>query len=74
MFCISRLTEGSRQMDLSFSENLGHVLGPLAAVLLAYTLPGSEEAVLCAASCCFVCLTLLSALWITRKEGDYEKT
>lgn len=70
VFCIKHLTRRYREMDMTFSENLGHVLGPMAAILAARVFPGSEAVVLTAGSCIFVCLTLFSAIIVIGKERE----
>lgn len=68
VFCIGHLTPRCEEMDMDFSEKLGHVLGPLAAIPVVLAFPGSEDAALAALSCALVCLTLWAAGNIIRKE------
>lgn len=72
VFCIKHLTRRYETMDMTFSENLGHTLGPLTAILAINVLTGQETVILPAISCAFVCLTLIFATLIVRREKSHE--
>lgn len=69
VFCIRELTPGCRSTDLTLSENVGHVLGCLAAVCLSCVIPDRLIIpALTGCSCIFVGLTLLSARKTVKRE------
>ncbi|MGM9618216.1 MAG: hypothetical protein ACI3W8_00030 [Oscillospiraceae bacterium] len=70
VFCIKSLTPACRSADMTLSENVGHVLGCLAALLLSACFPDGALPVLTGTSALFVSLTLASAAFITRKEAN----
>lgn len=70
VFCIQELTPACRNADMTLSENVGHVLGCLIAVLLSCAVPSRLMIpVLTGSSCVFVGLTLLSAQKSVRREA-----
>ena len=69
VFCIKSLTPACQRTDLTFSENVGHVAGVLAAILILTVFPSADVPMLTGASCIFVCLTLMSAVILMRKAG-----
>lgn len=74
VFCIKHLTKHYSNLDMELSENIGHVLGPVVAVLLCYSFPEREVTYLSLASCIFVVLALLSAIGLKVKgeENEYQ--
>ena len=74
VFCISHLYKRYASINIDFSENIGHFLGPVIAIFLCHGADGNIFAILPAVSCLFVMMTLLFALYVIRKEGKhYEK-
>lgn len=72
VFCISHLTPACQAADMTFSENVGHVLGVLAAMLIAAWFPTTILPALTGVSCMFVCLALVFAAHMIVKEvGPY---
>lgn len=71
VFCIKHLAKYYSGLDMELSENIGHVLGPIVAVLLCFCFPEQEVVCLSMASCIFVVLALLSATGlIVKGEKD----
>ena len=58
VFCIQGLSALLAGTDLTFSENVGHVLGALGAAVLTACCPDQALPLLAGASCLLVCLTL----------------
>lgn len=74
VFCISHLYKKYASINIDFSENIGHFLGPVIAIFLCHGADRNIFALLPAISCLFVMMTLLSALYVIRKEEKhYEK-
>ena len=74
VFCIKHLAKHYSDLDMELSENIGHVLGPIVAVLLCYCFPEQEVAYLSMASCIFVVLALLSTIGLKVKgeKNEYQ--
>lgn len=74
VFCIKHLAKHYSDLDMELSENIGHVLGPIVAVLLCYCFPEQEVTYLSMASCIFVVLALLSAIGLKVKgeKNEYQ--
>lgn len=68
VFCIRHLSARYENINMDLSENIGHVLGPVLAVLIAVIWPGNEFPILLIASCLSVLLAILFALFIQVKE------
>lgn len=73
VFCIKHLYKRNAPANMDFSENIGHFFGPILAIVLYIGSGKNVFAFLPAVSCLFVIMTLLSALYIVRKEQRYEK-
>lgn len=69
VFCIKDLTASCRETDLTLSENVGHVLGTACAIPVSVAAQNASVAALTGSSCLLVCLTLLSAANLCRKEA-----
>ena len=74
VFCIKSLTPACQRTDLTLSEDVGHVAGVLAAILILMVFPSADIPALTGASCIFVCLTLVSAgILMKKEEGRYAR-
>lgn len=73
VFCIKHLYKKYAPVNMDLSENIGHFFGPILAIALYIGSGENVFALLPAVSCLFVMMTLLSALYIVRKEQCYEK-
>ena len=74
VFCIKHLAKHYSDLDMELSENIGHVLGPVVAVLFCYSFPEREVACLSLLSCIFVVLALLSgiALKVKGEKNEFQ--
>lgn len=68
VFCIRYLCKRYESINMDFSENIGHFLGPLVAVVLCYIIKESVIACLSAVSAIFVVIALIISLYVMRKE------
>lgn len=68
VFCISHLCKKYESLSMDFSENIGHFLGPLVAVVLCYIIEESAIVFLSSVSAIFVIIALTISLYIMRKE------
>lgn len=74
VFCICHLTEREETCNMTLSENLGHFLGVLAAIIIAGGMDSGTGWVYTALSGVFVCMTLVSAaLAIVAEERRKNK-
>lgn len=73
VFCIKHLCKRYESMNMDFSENIGHFVGPLIAVLFCCMTTEYVFIVLPAISCVFVIIALILSLHIVNKEYNYEK-
>lgn len=70
VFCIKQLVSEEKKSNMDLSENIGHFLGAILALFVSiYIQEGSIGAVLTGLSCLFVCMTLLSTTFETKKQG-----
>lgn len=71
VFCIRELLPAHRRVDLTLSENIGHMAGVLVAVPILAVVPSAAVPALTGASCALVCLTLASAAILIAKEEKH---
>ena len=69
VFCIKHLTQKYKSIDMDLSENIGHVLGPLIAIIICAIFPNKEATLLTAFSCVSVIITLILATFNIQKEN-----
>lgn len=68
VFCIKHLCKRYESIDMDFSENIGHFIGPLVAVFFCYMTTKYVLIVLPAISCFFVIIALIVSLYVINKE------
>lgn len=71
VFCIRELLPAHQRVDLTLSENIGHVAGVLAAIPILAAFPAAAVPALTGASCGLVCLALASAAILIAKEEKH---
>lgn len=73
VFCIKHLCKRYESINMDFSENIGHFIGPLIAVFFCRMTTEYVYVVLPAISCFFVIIALILSLHIINKGDNYEK-
>lgn len=68
VFCISHLSKKYESINMDFSENIGHFLGPLTAVILCYAFGDMASVILPMVSALFVIIALNISIYIIRKD------
>lgn len=68
VFCIKYLSKKYKTINMDFSENIGHFLGPLVAAVSCQMKAEDVFVVLPAISCIFVIMALISSAYIVNKE------
>lgn len=71
VFCIKYLCENYESINMDFSENVGHFVGPLIAVFLCHIATEYIFVILPAISCLFVISALILSIYIVNK-GVYK--
>lgn len=69
VFCIKHLSVKYERINMDLSENIGHVLGPLIAIVISSLNTGNEIIYLSLASFCFVICAIGNAIIVQRKEN-----
>lgn len=68
VFCIRHLSPKCKNMSMDFSENLGHVLGPMVAIIICFLFPGKEMLFLPFVAFIFVVAALVISIVNQMKE------
>ena len=68
VFCIKYLSDRQKRINMDLSENIGHVLGPVIAMIICAAAPGKETIYLLFTSCICVLIAILFGVGTQFKE------